>query len=119
MHVCVHVKTKMHNIEKKKTQIILSTKLQLILVNTLFISRQLQRDKATLFDSHIAASCLLHSAAAAVRWDTMTAASWGSNTTYTWKITSRLDIVFAKKIKNKKYSEDAVTFTIENALFSL
>lgn len=121
---------KMHEIEIK--QIILSTKSQLISVNTLFTSLQLQRDKATLFDSHIAASCLLHSAAAAVKWDTMKAASWGSNTTYTWKITSR----FQEHRLRKKNTAEMVSLshdwleerllslrrkpsTVESALFSL
>lgn len=81
--------------------------MHLISVNTLFISLQLQSDKATLFDSHIAASCPLHSAAAAVRWDTMMAASWGSNTTYTWKITSR----FHKHHYSGKHSRDGVNAT--------
>lgn len=97
----------MRKIEISQIILALKKKMKLISVNTLFISLQLQSDKATLFDSHIAASCPLHSAAAAVRWDTMMAASWGSNTTYTWKITSR----FHEHHYSGKHSGDGVNAT--------
>lgn len=108
--VCLYVGIKTKSIKSEIKLIIMSTKLIL-----LFISLQLQRDKETLFVSHIAASCLLHSAAAAVKWDTMMAASWGSNTTYTWKITSRS----YEHYLCKKHSGDGVTFCLQETLLWL
>lgn len=53
------------------------------LVKVLHSDSIMRTDKARGADSYIAASCPLQSGAASVRWDTMTAASWESSTTYT------------------------------------
>lgn len=62
-------------------------------------------DKARGADSYIAASCPLQSVAAPVRWDTTTAASWESSTTYTDRKTT---IVRFMSIIYMKYSSETL-----------
>lgn len=66
------------------------------LVKVLHSDSIMRTDKARGADSYIAASCPLQSGAASVRWDTMTAASWESSTTYTDRKTTTVRFMSIK-----------------------
>lgn len=75
------------------------------LVKVLHSDSIMWTDKARGADSYIAASCPLQSVAAPVRWDTTTAASWESSTTYTDRKTT---IVRFMSIIYMKYSSETL-----------